>query len=108
LENISGVWKSPKKLPASPECLNQNRIARMRTELTRPKHERAGRVYASVSQLNGPGDDYFVDAATGALRTDLSRLAGAMVIVRATLFIYKGNPVGARESGGNPAFAIFW
>ena len=80
----------------------------MWTELTRPKYERSGRIYASVSQLNGPNDDYFVDAVTDALRTDLSRLADAMVIVRATLFTYKGNPVGARESGGNPAFAIFW
>jgi adenylate cyclase len=43
--------------------------------------------------LNGPGDDYFADAVTDELTTDLSRLADTTVIARATAFAYKGRPV---------------
>jgi adenylate cyclase len=47
--------------------------------------------------LNGPADDYFADAVTDELTTDLSRLADTAVIARATAFAYKGKPVDARE-----------
>jgi adenylate cyclase len=47
--------------------------------------------------LNGPGDDYFADAVTDALTTDLSRLADTTVIGRATAFTYKGKPCEPRE-----------
>jgi adenylate cyclase len=49
--------------------------------------------------LNGPGDDYFADAVTDELTTDLSRLADTTVIARATAFTYKGKPFDAREIG---------
>jgi class 3 adenylate cyclase/TolB-like protein len=47
--------------------------------------------------LNGPGDDYFADAVTDELTTDLSRLADTIVIARATAFTYKDKPVDTRE-----------
>ena len=47
--------------------------------------------------LNGPGDDYFADAVTDALTTDLSRLADTTVIGRATAFTLKDKPCDARE-----------
>jgi TolB-like protein len=47
--------------------------------------------------LNGPGEDYFADAVTDDLTTDLSRLSDTMVIARATAFTYKGKAADARE-----------
>jgi TolB-like protein len=47
--------------------------------------------------LSGPDPDYFADAVTDILTTDLSRLADTMVIARATAFTYKGKSADARE-----------
>jgi adenylate cyclase len=47
--------------------------------------------------LNGPDDDYFADAVTDALTTDLSRLADTTVIGRASAFTLKGKPCDPRE-----------
>jgi TolB-like protein/tetratricopeptide (TPR) repeat protein len=43
--------------------------------------------------------DYFVDAITENLTTDLSRIRGAFVIARNTAFTYKGKTVDARQIG---------
>ena len=43
--------------------------------------------------------DYFADAITDDLTTDLSRLPGTFVISRATAFTYKGKAVDARQVG---------
>jgi len=48
---------------------------------------------------NDPGEDYFADAVTDDLTTDLSRLSGTSVIARATAFTYKGKAVDARQIG---------
>jgi adenylate cyclase len=48
---------------------------------------------------NDPGEDYFADAVTEDLTTDLSRLSGTFVIARATAFTYKGKAVDARQIG---------
>jgi class 3 adenylate cyclase/TolB-like protein/Flp pilus assembly protein TadD len=50
--------------------------------------------------LNEPSEDYFADAVTDDLTTDLSRLSDTMVIARATAFTYKGQPVDARTIRG--------
>ena len=47
--------------------------------------------------LNGPGEDYFADAVTNDLTTDLSRISDTMVIAPATAFTYKGKPIDARK-----------
>jgi len=46
-----------------------------------------------------PEDDYFADAITDNLTTDLSRLPRAFVIANATAETYKGKPVDARQIG---------
>jgi class 3 adenylate cyclase/TolB-like protein/Tfp pilus assembly protein PilF len=46
-----------------------------------------------------PAQDYFADAVTDDLTTDLSRLPGAFVIARDTAFTYKGKPVDPRQVG---------
>jgi class 3 adenylate cyclase/TolB-like protein len=43
--------------------------------------------------------DYFADAITDDLTTDLSHLEGSFVISRGTAFTYKGKPVDAKEIG---------
>src|SRR5271166_2060647 len=47
--------------------------------------------FANLS--NDPDQDYFVDAITDDLTTDLSRLPGSFVIARGTAFTFKGKPV---------------
>jgi TolB-like protein/Tfp pilus assembly protein PilF len=46
-----------------------------------------------------PKEDYFADAVTDDLTTDLSRLADTLVIARDTAFTYKGKAVDARDIG---------
>ena len=46
-----------------------------------------------------PQQDYFADAVTDDLTTDLSRLPGTFVIARGTAFTYKGKAVDARQVG---------
>src|SRR6516164_9206100 len=48
---------------------------------------------------NDPEQDYFADAVTDDLTTDLSRLADTSVISPVTAFTYKGKPVDPREIG---------
>ena len=45
------------------------------------------------------GQDYFADAVTDDLTTDLSRLSDTVVISSGTAFTYKGKPVDPREIG---------
>ena len=46
-----------------------------------------------------PEQDYFVDGVTESLTTDLSRIAGAIVIARNSSFSYKGKLIDARQVG---------
>src|SRR6516164_8297720 len=48
---------------------------------------------------NDPEQDYFVDAVTADLTTDLSRLSDTSVISPATAFTYKGKAVDPRQIG---------
>ncbi|MBV8575724.1 MAG: hypothetical protein JOZ58_11915, partial [Acetobacteraceae bacterium] len=48
---------------------------------------------------NDPEQDYFADAVTDDVTTDLSRLSDTAVISPATAFTYKGKPVDPREIG---------
>jgi adenylate cyclase len=53
--------------------------------------------FANLS--NDPGQDYFADAVTDDLTTDLSRIDGSLVISRTTAFTYKGKSVDAKQIG---------
>jgi TolB-like protein/Flp pilus assembly protein TadD len=46
-----------------------------------------------------PQQEYFADAITDTLTTDLSRIAGSFVISSNTALTYRGKPVGARQIG---------
>ena len=53
--------------------------------------------FANLS--NDPSQDYFADAITENLTTDLSRIRDSFVIARNTAFTYKGKAVDAKEIG---------
>ena len=53
--------------------------------------------FANLS--SDPEQEYFVDAITDDLTTDLSRISGSFVIARTTAFTYKGNPIDVRKLG---------
>jgi TolB-like protein len=46
-----------------------------------------------------PEQEYFVDGVTENLTTDLSRIAGSLVIARSTAFTFKGKAVDVRQAG---------
>ena len=46
-----------------------------------------------------PEQEYFVDAITDDLTTDLSRIVNSFVIARTTAFTYKGKPVDVKQIG---------
>ena len=52
-----------------------------------------------VNLGNDPGQEYFADAVTEDLTTDLSRLADSFVISRNTAFTYKDKPVNPKQIG---------
>jgi TolB-like protein len=57
-------------------------------------------VVLPFTNLSGdPNQDYFADGITEDLTTDLSRLAGSLVISRNTAFTFKGKVVDARQIG---------
>jgi TolB-like protein/class 3 adenylate cyclase/Tfp pilus assembly protein PilF len=48
---------------------------------------------------NDPEQEYFVDAVTDDLTTDLSRIVNSFVIARTTAFTYKGRAVDVKQLG---------
>jgi TolB-like protein len=48
---------------------------------------------------NDPEQEYFADAITDDLTTDLSRISGSFVIARTTAFTYKGKPIDVKQIG---------
>jgi adenylate cyclase len=55
--------------------------------------------FANLS--SDPEQEYFVDAITDDLTTDLSRIVNSFVISRTTAFAYKGKPVDVKQIGGD-------
>ena len=53
--------------------------------------------FANLS--NDPDQEYFADAITEDLTTDLSRISGSFVIARNTAFTYRGKAVDAKQIG---------
>jgi adenylate cyclase len=52
-----------------------------------------------VNLSNDPEQEYFADAITDDLTTDLSRISGSFVIARNTAFTYKGKPAEIKRIG---------
>jgi adenylate cyclase len=53
--------------------------------------------FANLSK--DPEQQYFADAITDDLTTDLSRISGSFVIAATTAFTYKGKGLGANQNG---------
>jgi adenylate cyclase len=53
--------------------------------------------FANLS--NDPEQNYFADAITDDLTTDLTRISGSFVIARNTAFTYRGRPVDVKQIG---------
>jgi adenylate cyclase len=65
-----------------------------------PSWQRASILVLPFRNLSGdPGQDYFADAVTDNLTTDLSRMRHVRVISSATAFTFKGKPLDARQIG---------
>jgi adenylate cyclase len=65
-----------------------------------PSTPRLSIVVLPFSNLSGAAsEDYFVDAITEDITTDLSRIPNSFVISRNTAFTYKGTAVDARQVG---------
>ena len=75
--------------------------ARRRSAGTKPKSApRLSIVVLPFANLSSdPEQEYFVDAITDDLTTDLSLVSGSFVISRTTAFTYKGKPVDIRRIG---------
>jgi TolB-like protein/class 3 adenylate cyclase len=65
-----------------------------------PEAPRLSIVVLPFTNMSGdPNQEYFADGITEDLTTDLSRLAGSLVISRNTAFTFKGKVVDARQIG---------
>jgi TolB-like protein/Tfp pilus assembly protein PilF len=71
-----------------------------RTTLPASRVSRLSIVVLPFTNLSSePEQEYFVDAITDDLTTDLSRIDGSFVISRNTAFTYKGKPVDVQQLG---------
>jgi adenylate cyclase len=73
--------------------------ARRRRTGTKPAPSLSIVVLPFANLSNDPEQEYFVDAITEDLTTDLSRIAGNFVIARTTAFTYKGKAVDVKRIG---------
>jgi TolB-like protein/DNA-binding winged helix-turn-helix (wHTH) protein/Flp pilus assembly protein TadD len=64
---------------------------------TRPRLSLVVLPFANLG--NDPDQEYFVDAITDDLTTDLSRISGSVVIARTTAFTYKGKSADIKQIG---------
>jgi adenylate cyclase len=69
------------------------------TELGRSPPRLSMVVLPFTNLSNDPQQQYFADGITDDLTTDLSRIAGSVVIARNTAFSYKGKELDARRIG---------
>ncbi len=65
-----------------------------------PSAPRLSLVVLPFANIGGdPGQDYFADGVTESLTTDLSRIAGSIVIARNTAFTFKGKALDVKQIG---------
>ena len=75
-------------------------------DLSIAKAPRLTLVVLPFTNLSGnQNEDYLADAITEDLTTDLSRLAGFVVIARNSAFTYKGKPIDIKRVGEDLACA---
>jgi adenylate cyclase len=91
---VDGLCKAGMPVGDLPSALTSVRIS---------QPSDAPRLSIVVLPFTNLGDDreqeYFADGITDDLTTDLSRIAGMLVISRNTAFTYRGKPVNTRQIG---------
>jgi adenylate cyclase len=97
LKNIARTVRvysiSAAALSALPPIMNTSKIAN-----PPPASAPLSIVVLPLANLSGDGaQDYFADAITDDLTTDLSRIAESFVIARNSAFTYKGKSVGTKQ-----------
>jgi len=92
---IVGWWAWPHPHPAAQPAATAAAIPASTT--TVPRISIVVLPFENLS--HDPDQEYFADAITEDLTTDLSRIAGSFVIARNTAFTYKGKSVDVRQVG---------
>jgi adenylate cyclase len=100
----AGWWWSPVPLPVEPPQAAtpaEPAVAPAEPGMTgRLAASRLSIVVLPFTNLsNDPEQEYFADGMADDLTTDLSRIAGAVVIARNSAFSYKGKPVDPKQIG---------
>jgi adenylate cyclase len=87
------LWQSPKAPSAST-------TASVLEKVVTPAVPRLSMVVLPFANLSSdPDQEYFADAITDDLTTDLSRIADSFVIARTTAFTYKGKAADVKQIG---------
>jgi adenylate cyclase len=90
------AWQSPNVPAFIQERLSPQRVSSIKT---RPAHRLSVVVLPFTNLSNDPEQEYFSDAITDDLTTDLSRIRESFVIARTTAFTYKGKSVDVKQIG---------
>ena len=96
---LAGWWLWPRS-GSQPQLAQDGAAGSVRTAGAQGTVPRLSIVVLPLENLShDPDQDYFADAITEDLTTDLSRIAGSFVIARNTAFTYKGKSVDVRQLG---------
>jgi adenylate cyclase len=90
------AWQSPNVPAFIQERLSPQRVSSIKTK---PAHRLSVVVLPFTNLSNDPEQEYFSDAITDDLTTDLSRIRESFVIARTTAFTYKGKSVDVKQIG---------
>jgi adenylate cyclase len=91
------LWSSPNTPWGSATAPPLGKAAALAEPSTLPRLSIV--VLPLVNLSNDPEQEYFADAITDDLTTDLSRIPGSFVIARTTAFTYKGKSVDVKQIG---------
>jgi len=80
-----------------PEVISAGEIVKPAASMPAPRLSIVVLPFANLS--SDPEQEYFADAVTDDLTTDLSRISDSFVIARTTAFTYKGKAVDVKEIG---------
>jgi len=100
IAGAAGGWWLWREHPTAEAVSTTAAPATVRALASSPAAPRLSIIVLPFENLShDPDQDYFADAITEDLTTDLSRIAGSFVIARNTAFTYKGIPVDVRQLG---------
>src|SRR5215467_5646845 len=91
------VWPATRSSPMSPVAGAPAATTSISQQAVAPRLSIVVLPFANLN--NDPEQQYFADAVTEDLTTDMSRIDGSFVISRNTAFSYKDKPVNAKQIG---------